>query len=48
MFETGDEMKADLVNYFQVLYDADPASVGGAMPDDAFYYGVAASEDAAA
>ena len=48
VFETGDEMKADLVNYFQVLYDADPASVGGAMPDDAFYYGVAASEDAAA
>ena len=48
VFETGDEMKADLVNYFQVLYDADPASVGGAMPDDAFYYGGAASEDAAA
>ena len=48
VFETGDEMKTDLVNYFQVLYDADPSSVGGAMPDDGFYYGVAASEDAAA
>ena len=47
VFETGDEMKADLVNYFQVLFDADPASVGGAMPDDAFYYG-AADADAAA
>ena len=48
VFETGDEMKTDLVNYFQVLYDADPSSVGGEMPGDDFYYGVAASEDAAA
>ena len=39
VFETGDEMKADLVNYFQVLFDADPASVGGALPADDFYYG---------
>ena len=39
VFETGDEMKTDLSTYLQVLYDADPASVGGAMPDDAFYYG---------
>ena len=38
VFETGSEMKTDLTNYFQVLYDADPSSVGGAMPDDAFYY----------
>ena len=35
---TGDEMQADVVGYLQVLYDADPASVGGAMPDDAFYW----------
>ena len=48
VFETGDEMKTDLVNYFQVLYDADPSSVGGALPGDDFYYGVSASEDAAA
>lgn len=39
VFETGDEMKTDLSTYLQVLYDADSASVGGAMPDDAFYYG---------
>lgn len=39
VFETGSEMKTDLSTYLQVLYDADPASVGGAMPDDAFYYG---------
>lgn len=38
VFETGDEMKTDLTNYFQVLYDADPSSVGGAMPADDFYY----------
>ena len=35
---TGDEMKADAAGYLQVLYDADPASVGGAMPDDGFYW----------
>ena len=40
VFERGEQMKTDLVNYFQVLYDADPASVGGAMPADDFYYGV--------
>src|SRR5699024_5281130 len=31
---TGEEMKADVAGYAQVLYDADPAAVGGAMPDD--------------
>lgn len=40
VFERGEQMKTDLVNYFQVLYDADPTSVGGAMPADDFYYGV--------
>lgn len=40
VFERGEQMKTDLVNYFQVLYDADPSSVGGAMPADDFYYGV--------
>ncbi len=39
VFETGEQMKTDLTNYFQVLYDADPASVGGALPGDDFYYG---------
>ena len=39
VFVTGSEMRTDLETYFQVLYDADPASVGGALPDDAFYYG---------
>ena len=29
---TGVEMKAVLEDYYQVLYDADPASIGGALP----------------
>ena len=40
VFVTGDEMRTALETYFQVLYDADPSSVGGALPDDGFYYGV--------
>lgn len=35
---TGDEMKSDLSGYLQVLFDANPKSVGGAMPADDFYY----------
>ena len=35
---TGDEMQADVEGYLQVLCDADPASVGGAMPDQGFYW----------
>lgn len=34
----GEEMKSALKGYLQVLYDADPKSVGGSMPDDNFYY----------
>lgn len=37
-FVTGSEMKAQLSGYLQVLYDADPTSVGGSMPDDGFWY----------
>lgn len=37
---TGTDMADALEGYLQTLYDADPASVGGAMPDDAFYYTV--------
>ena len=38
-FVTGTEMKADLSAYLQVMYDANPKSVGGALPGDDFYYG---------
>ena len=34
----GDEMQTDLAGYLQVLFDANPKSVGGTMPDDGFYY----------
>ena len=35
----GAEMKNDLSGYLQVLHDAEPASVGGSLPGDDFYYG---------
>lgn len=38
-FVTGDEMKAILVSFYEVMYAADPSSIGGAMPADEFYYG---------
>ena len=38
-FVTGTEMKSALSGYLQVMFDADPKSVGGAMPGDDFYYG---------
>ncbi len=37
-FIAGAELKEKLSGYLQVLYDAAPESVGGALPDDAFYY----------
>ncbi len=39
-FVKGGEMKEMLENYFAILFEADPASIGGAMPYDSFYYGV--------
>ena len=36
-FIAGPELKATLSGYLQVLFDADPASVGGTMPGDDFY-----------
>lgn len=38
-FVTGAEMKSALSGYLQVMFDADPKSVGGAIPGDDFYYG---------
>ena len=40
-FASGQEMKDLVEGYFSVLYQADPASIGGGMPYDSFYYGVA-------
>lgn len=35
---TGEELKADVSGYLQVLYDADPAAVGGTLPGEDFYW----------
>ena len=37
-FMTGSEMKTAMEGYLGVLYEMNPASVGGAMPDADFYY----------
>lgn len=37
-FVTGDDMMAGIQGYYQVLFQADPASIGGSIPDGAFYY----------
>ncbi len=34
----GDDMKNAVGGYLQVLYDNNPAAVGGKLPDDGFYY----------
>lgn len=34
---TGEDMKG-IADYYQVLFDADPTSIGGAIPDEDFYY----------
>ncbi len=38
VFTAGDEMKTIAGGFLQVMYDANPSSVGGSLPDDAFYY----------
>lgn len=35
---TGEDMKAALSGYLQVLFDQDPSSVGGKLPEDDFYF----------
>lgn len=37
-FISGDEMQSKVGGYLKVLFDANPQSVGGNLPDDAFYY----------
>ena len=34
---TGEDMKG-IADYYQVLFDADPTAIGGAVPDDNFYF----------
>ena len=35
---TGDEMKTTLEGFHTILYEQDPTAVGGALPEDDFYY----------
>ncbi len=37
-FITGAECKAMLEDYFSVMFESDPKSLGGSLPDDDFYY----------
>ncbi len=37
-FISGAEMKTGIKQFYQVLFDANPKSVGGSLPDDDFYY----------
>ncbi len=37
-FVTAQEAKINLNSFYKVLFDSNPASVGGAMPDDTFYF----------
>ncbi len=37
-FITGDDMMEGIQGYYQVLFAADPASIGGSIPDGKFYY----------
>lgn len=38
-FITGEQMKEILIRFYRVMRDADPSSIGGAIPDHAFFYG---------
>lgn len=38
-FLTGDDMKTAMEGYLKVLYDMNPAAVGGKLPESDFYYG---------
>lgn len=38
VYMDGQDMKDNIQAYLQVLFDANPASIGGAMPSDDFYY----------
>lgn len=39
VYMEGADMKSGLEGYLKVLFDANPASIGGAMPSADFYYG---------
>jgi len=38
VFLTGDEMQRNLMGFYNVLYNAEPESIGGALPDEGFFF----------
>lgn len=38
IFIEGTEMKDNISEFFKVLFEAEPKSIGGELPDDGFYY----------
>ncbi|MCD7819425.1 MAG: ABC transporter substrate-binding protein [Lachnospiraceae bacterium] len=38
VFISGEAMEPAIADYYDVLYEADPDSVGGSLPDDDYYY----------
>lgn len=43
----GEKMKQDLSGYLGVLFEQNPKAVGGALPEDAFYYAADSADSAA-
>ena len=37
-FRKATEVKESLKDFYEILFDSNPASIGGSMPDDEFYY----------
>lgn len=37
-FVSGSDMKEQLSGYLKIMYEANPKSIGGSLPDDGFYY----------
>ncbi len=37
-YMAGEQMRTAIQGYYEVLFTADPAAIGGGNPDDAFYY----------
>ena len=37
-FMEGDEMKKNAENFLSIMFDYAPATIGGAMPEDDFYF----------
>lgn len=48
VFISGNEMRTKVEGFLEILFDMNPKAVGGALPDDDFYYGADAVQAEAA